>query len=155
VPVRLHHHAALVAEEELHHAVLERLEARRGAERAAKGRVLGRRERREHVPGLVQLRHDARHPREHLERRLQVVGSNVIARCGELVDHQLQPELGCLVLHDEQHLVVVARERALRAQHGLELEIVAVAHRAGEIEARAVGVLGIGHRGEDDTLVSC
>ena len=37
----------------------------------------------------------------------------------ELVDHQLHPQLGGLVLDDEQHLVVVRRARLLRReQHG-------------------------------------
>jgi general stress protein YciG len=61
---------------------------------ARKSEYSAGREGGEHVPGLVQLRHDARHAREHLERGLQVGGGDVIARRGELVDHELQPQLG-------------------------------------------------------------
>ena len=35
-------------------------------------------------------------------------------RRAQLVEHQLHPQLGGLVLDDEQHLVVVRRERVLR-----------------------------------------
>ena len=115
------------------------------AERAAERRVLGGRQRGEHVPRLVELGHDARDAREHLERRLQVVAADVVARRGELVDHELHPQLGRLVLDDEEHLVVVARERALRAEDLVEVKVVAVAHGAGEVQARAVGVRGSRH----------
>ncbi len=52
-------------------------------------------------------------------------------RCAQLVDHQLHPQLGDLMLHDEQHLVVVRRlaQRLLREQP-VELEIAAVARRS-------------------------
>ena len=56
--------------------------------------------------------------------------SRAIARDGgaQLVQHQLHPQLAGLVLDDEQHLVVVGRERLLRAEDGVELQVVAVAH---------------------------
>ena len=48
--------------------------------------------------------------------------------------HQLHPQLAGLVLHDEQHLVVVRRERLLGIQDGIELQVVAVTHAPIKIE---------------------
>ena len=72
-------------------------------------------------------------PGEHLERRLQIVRDDPRARRAQLVDHQLEPELGRLVDHDEQHLVVAVRDRALTAQQAVELEIAAVGQLAREV----------------------
>ena len=63
----------------------------------------------------------------------------------QLVDRELHPQLGGLMLHDEQHLVVVARARLLRAQHLVQAQVVAVAHGLAEVEARAVGAVGRRH----------
>ena len=90
---------------------------------------------------------NARHARQHLERRLQVVVANVVARRGELVDGELHPQLGSLVLDDEHHLVVVARARLLRPEELVQVQVIAVAHRAGEIESRALGIRCVGHGG--------
>jgi hypothetical protein len=85
-----------------------------------------------------QLLHDARHPGQHLEGLGQAVGGHVGDGRVQLVQHQLHPQLRGLVLHDEEHLVVVGRERLLRAQDGVELQVVAIAHVLGEIELGAV-----------------
>jgi hypothetical protein len=150
-PVRLHGDRILVAEEEFDHAVLVRLEAGGAAQVAAEGRVFGGRERREHVPRLVELRHDPRDAREHLECRLQVVAAHVADGGAQLVDHELHPQLGGLVLDDEQHLVVIGGARALRREQAVQSQVVPVAHLAGEIQARAVGmggwIFGVRHVG--------
>ena len=53
----------------------------------------------------------------------------------ELVQHELQPQLGGLVLDDEQQLVVVLgrAQRMLRGQQRVELEVAAVAHAVREV----------------------
>ena len=55
--------------------------------------------------------------------------AHVIDRGVELVDHQLHPELGDLMLNDEQHLVVMLglRERMLLREQALQREIARVA----------------------------
>ena len=76
VPMRVDHRALLVAEHELDQPELIRLKARRPPERTAKGRVVARREGREHVPGLDELRHDPPDSRQHLEGRLEIIGAD-------------------------------------------------------------------------------
>src|SRR5258708_25738278 len=76
--VGLHPRRVLVAEEELDHAVLERLETGGAAEIAATRGILRGRKCCQYVPRLDQPRHDASHARPHLERRLQVAGAHVI-----------------------------------------------------------------------------
>jgi hypothetical protein len=83
---------------------------------------------------MDQLLEDARHPRQHLEGLVELVRRDPALGRHQLVQHQLHPQLGGLVLHDEQHLVVRRRERALRPEQGIELQVVAVAHRMAEIE---------------------
>src|SRR4029453_6107021 len=56
----------------------------------------------------------------------------------ELMDAELQPQLGCLVDDDEQHLVVVERLRALGRKHTIELQVVPVAHRSAEAQEDAL-----------------
>ena len=85
--------------------------------------------------GRIKLR--SRDPREHLERGREPVGRDVGLGRRELVQHELDPELARLVLHDEQHLVVVGRARMLRGQDLVEVQVVAVAHVAREVELRA------------------
>ena len=63
----------------------------------------------------------------------EIVATDVFARGGQLVQAQLHPQLGRLVDDDEQHLVVLDRDRALRAQELLEPEVLAVALRLAEI----------------------
>jgi hypothetical protein len=86
---------------------------------------------------MHQLLHDAADPREHLERGAQLVGRDMADGSLQLVQHQLHPQLAGLVLHDEQHLVVVGRQRVLRAQHLVEVQVVGVAHVLREVELRA------------------
>ena len=131
--MRLQHLGVLVAEAELDHPVLPALEAAARGERGTHRRVLGRRHRRQHVPGVDQLLHDLAHPGEHLEGAVQLVGRDRGDRRLELVQQQLHPQLAHLVLDDEQHLVVRARAALLRAEHGVEMEVVAVAHVAAEV----------------------
>ena len=139
VAVRLHGDRVLVAQEELDHAVLVRLESRGAAQVAAERGVFRRSECGQHVPGLVELRHDPRHAREHLERRLKIVPAHLDGGGAKLVDDEFHPQLRGLVLHDEQHLVVVARA-ALRGQQVVQPEVVPVTHLALEIEPGAVGM---------------
>ena len=73
------------------------------------------------------------HPRQALERHGQVIGSQVELRSAQLVEHQLEPELGGLVLDDEQHLVVVrgAAHDMLGAEDLIQVQVGAV----GEIDS--------------------
>src|SRR5215469_3041600 len=90
--------AMLVAEKEFDRAILVRLKARGAAERAAEIEIFARRQGREHVPGLDELRHDARDPRQHLECGREIVGADMRHRRLELVNDELQPKLGGLML---------------------------------------------------------
>ena len=99
--------------------------------------VLGRRHRRQHVPGVDQLLHDPAHPGQHLERLRQFVARDAGDGRAQLVQHQLHPQLARLVLDDEQHLVVRRRQRVLRREHLVEVQVVAVGHVAAEVELRA------------------
>jgi hypothetical protein len=59
---------------------------------------------------------DVLDPGEPLQRGREVIGRQQRASRPQLVDQQLQPQLGGLVLDDEQQLVVLRRvaERPLR-----------------------------------------
>ena len=126
VRVELEAARVLVAQQEFDGAELERLQARRRAEHIAEFQVFGGRERLEHRPLLEELPLDLLHAREDLEAGREAVGAHMADCGGELVDHELHPELGGLVLDDEQHLVVVRRARPLRREQHLEREIAAV-----------------------------
>jgi hypothetical protein len=137
--MRVDHRALLVAEHEFDQPELIRLKARRPPERTAKGRVVARRECREHVPGLDELGHDPSHARQHLEGRLEIIGADPVAGGAQLVTDELQPQLGGLVLDDEQHLVVLSRPGTLRREELIEREVVAIAHlAAAEVDVRAL-----------------
>src|SRR5262245_13753973 len=123
----------LVAEQELDRPELVRLQPRGGAEHVAKERVLRRRERLEHRPLLEELALHLLYAREDLEAGRELIGLHVPDRRGELVDHELHPQLRGLVLDDEEHLVVVRRARPLRREQRVELEVAAVRGVGGEV----------------------
>jgi len=129
----------LVAEQELDRAVLRRLESRRTAERGPKRLVLRRRQRLEHRPLLEELLLDQLDPREDLEARVEPVCPHEPGRCLELVEHQLQPQFGRLMLDDEQHFVVPrrrargSRQRRLRTQQLIEPQIARIGQAVREI----------------------
>ena len=102
----------LVAEHELDGAELVRLQARGGPERVAELDVLRGRERLQHRPLLEELALHLLHARQDLERRFEAVGLHVGNRRAKLVQEELHPELGGLVLDDEHHFIVVRRHRA-------------------------------------------
>ena len=77
-------------------------------------------------------------PGEHLEGALQLVARDRGDRRAQLVQHQLHPQLAGLVLDDEQHLVVRAASAVLRAEHRVEVQVVAVAHVAAEVDLGAL-----------------
>ncbi len=143
VAVRFEEACVLVAAQEFDRAVLVALEARRPAETAAKRAVFAGRKRRQHVPSLHELGKDAPHARQSLEGGTRIVGRDASARAHQLVDRELHPQFARLVLDDEEKFVGIARARMLRRQDGVEIEIVAVAHLAGEIRVRVV--LGARH----------
>src|SRR3954470_11168839 len=131
--MQLHALGALVTEQELNGPELERLQPGRRSEHAAELGIFGRRERLEHRPLLEELALHLLYAREDLEAGLQAIAAHVGDGGGELVDHQLHPQLGHLVLHDEQHLVVVQRARALGGQELLEAEVAAIRRVGGEL----------------------
>src|ERR1700761_25057 len=95
----LNRRGVLVAEQEFDLAVLERLKARCVAEYAAKLHVLRRRKRFKHGPLFEELHLDKLHARENLQRRWQTIVAQMIDGRAELVDEQLHPEFGDLVLN--------------------------------------------------------
>src|SRR5688572_32042248 len=99
--------AVLAAELELEQPVLRRLETRRRAERVAKRRVFRRRQRGEHRPLIDELVLHLLHAIQDLDRPRQLVELQTLDGGVELVQDQLEPELGNLMLNDEQHLVVL------------------------------------------------
>ena len=141
VLVRREHRLLLVAERELDQPVLRGLKAGRASEGIAEARIIARRHGGEHVPRLDQLRLNSADTRQVLERGCEIVRHDQATRRIELVQRQLHPQLGGLVDDDEQHLVVRIGARLLRAEQRVELEIVAVAHCAGEIGVRRGGRL--------------
>ena len=125
----------LVAEEELDRPVLRRLEARRRAQRAAELGVLGRGERGQHRPLLDQRLLDVLDAGELLQRGREHVGGEVVARGAQLVQEELQPQLGGLVLDDEQQLVVVdgGAARLLGREQLVEVQVGGVGQVGPEI----------------------
>jgi hypothetical protein len=98
-----------VAGQKFDRAVLPGLETGRLAERVAEFRVFAGCHCAQHVPGIVELLEDARHPRQHLERRPETVFAYGEDGRADLVDGELHPEFGGLVLDDEQQLVMRVR----------------------------------------------
>ena len=101
------HGAVLTAELELEHAILRRLEPRGRAERIPERRILRRRQRRQHGPLIDELVLHLLHAIQDLDGARQLVALQAFDRGIELVQNQLEPELGDLMLDDEQHLVVL------------------------------------------------
>ena len=121
---------------------------------AAKRRVLGRRQRGQDIPRLHQLRQDARNACQHLEGGLQVVGLNALACRDEFVQHELHPQLGRLVLNDEEEFIVIAGARHLRGEDGVQLQVIPIAHRAAKIQPRAIERrVGLGGGGNGHSAV--
>ena len=139
------HPRVLVAEQELHGPVLQRLEARRVAQLAAELRVLDRGQRRQHRPLLEQLPLDVLDAGQPLQRRGHVVGADQRDRRPQLVDQQLQPQLGDLVLDDEEHLVVVVGDRVLGVEQPVQAEVAAVRHLPGKVGGDALLDLPVAH----------
>ena len=68
--------------------------------------VFGGRQRFQHRPLLEELLLDQLDAREDLEAGVETIVAHEGDRRLELVDHQLHPQLGRLMLDDEEHLVV-------------------------------------------------
>ena len=83
---------------------------RRGPARCERARIPAG-QRLEHRPLLEELALHLLHPGEDLEARDEQVGLHVLDRRGELVDHELHPQLRGLVLDDEEHLSSWCAER--------------------------------------------
>ena len=75
------------------------------------------------------------HTSHTLERVRQVVVAQVGAGLVQLVHDQLHPELGRLMLDDEQEFVGVLRvaQRTLSRKQRVEIEVAAVAHPVAEV----------------------
>ena len=150
------HLAVLVAELELDDPVLQRLEAGGGAEDVAELDVLGRRQRRQHAPLLEQLALDLLDAREPLLRGAEVVGGQARQDLVELVDDQPHPELGRLVLDDEEQLVVVlgGAQRVLGAEQPLEVEVAGVGQPSAQVAGDALLDVAAVLRGAHDSSAS-
>ena len=64
----------------------------------------------------------------------EVVGVDQRGHRVQLVEQQLQPQLGGLVLDDEQQLVVGVGPGVLRGEHGVEAEVLRVAEVVAKVE---------------------
>ena len=141
-----HHVGVLVAEEELHRPVLVALEPRARREEGPDLRVLARREGREDVPLLDELLLHVLDPGQPLEGRGQLVRGQQRPGRVQLVEEQLHPQLGHLVLDDEEQLVVLRglAARVLGREQRPEVEVVPVRHRLREVGGDALleGALG-------------
>ena len=148
----LQHGQIAIADRIFDQPVLPRLKARRLAQTVAKGGVVRGRHRAQHVPGVVQLFKDPADPGQHLERLGRAVRGNRVARGVQLMQRKAHPELRGLVLNDEQHLIMRARQQALGVENTVDLQIVAIGHAAVErhLSTLAGGVIG-GH----ETLRRC
>ena len=120
--------ASLLPSSELDRPVLVRLEARGGAEEAAELGVLAGGQGGQHRPLLGQAALDVLDPGQALERRPQLVGGELPLHRAQLVQDQLEPQLGGLVLQDEQQLVVVLghADRVLRGEDLVQMQIAPV-----------------------------
>ena len=85
-------------------------------------------QRGQHRPLLGEAALDVLDPGQALERRAQLVGGELPLHRAQLVQHQLEPQLGGLVLQDEQQLVVVLghADRVLRGQDLVQVQVLAV-----------------------------
>ena len=129
------HGGVLVAEQELDRAVLRRLEAGGLAEVVAELDVLDRGQGLEHRPLLEHLLLDGLDARQALQGGGDLVDAEQGDGRSKLVHELLEPELGDLVLNDEQHLVVMVGERLLGGEQGIEVQVA----RIGELAAQVGG----------------
>ena len=68
------------------------------------------------------------HSRQHLEGWIELAGLNLVEHTAQLVQRELHPQLGDLMDDDEEHLVVMLRDRFLRAEDTIELQVAPVGH---------------------------
>ena len=129
------HLGVLVAEQEFHEPVLQRLESGGRPQQVPELQVFARRQRFQHAPLLEQLALHLLDPREDLLHGAELVALQVRDRRAQLVDDQLEPQFRDLVLHDEQQLVVVHRlaDRLLRRQQQVQAQVTAVAQALGQV----------------------
>ena len=100
----------LVAEQEFDGAILRRLKPDDWPSIGRNAVIFRWRQRLEHRPLLEELLLDQLDPRQDLEARIELDRAvHVTNRRLQLVHHQLHPQLGGLMLDDEQHLVVPRR----------------------------------------------
>src|SRR5271168_961550 len=126
--MRPYHGAIAIADHEFDLPILPRLETRRLTKLTAKTRIFAWRHRPQNVPGVVELLENPGDAGKHLEGGLNRVTSDSPARLVDLVNRQAHPQFRNLMLHDEQHLVMRAGERLLRAENLVEMKIVAIGH---------------------------
>ena len=116
------------------------------AELVAEFQVLRGRQGGQHATLLAELGLDVPHPGEDLERRLELVAADPADARPQFVDDELHPQLGGLMLDDEEHLVVVLAERCLGTEQRVELQVARVGHLPGEIGVDAGFEFALGHR---------
>ena len=134
----LQHPLVLVAEDELDGPVLVGLEAGRVAEHAPELRVLAGRQCREDRPLVGDGAEDVLDPGQRLAGAADVVGVETAPDGAQFVQRQLQPQLRGLVLDDEERLVVVVADRALRGQQRVQRQVTAVVHPRAEVRLHTV-----------------
>jgi hypothetical protein len=85
-----------------------------------------------------ELFHDLGDAGQLLERGTQLVLRQVRHGRTQFVQQLLHPQLAGLVLHDEEHLVVIRAQRVLGIEDLVQVQVVAVAHVGAEIELGVV-----------------
>lgn len=133
MPVGLNHLGVAVTKGEFDQPIAVALKAGALPEGGAEFGIISRCERGQHIPGLDDLRLNARDAGEHLEGRLQIIGGNAGHGRGDLVVHQLHPEFGGLVHDNEQQFIMAARQWFLGIKDAVELQIIRIAHGFREI----------------------
>ncbi len=74
----------------------------------------------------------------HLERRTQIVRTDMVDRAHDFVETKLDPELRRLMNDKKQDFVVLGAEGTLTIEQFRELEIVPIGHRLAKVPVHAL-----------------
>ena len=136
MPKQGQHASVLVAQLEFQDAILRGLKTGRGSEHSAKRGVFSRCQRRKHGPLRDQLILHLFQTLQDLDASRDLVFLQTHDGRVQLVQSQLEPELGHLVLDNEQHLVVMRglAERPLGTEELVQLQQRLVPRLPGRFE---------------------
>lgn len=103
----------------------------------------------EHLPAVDHVTLNGRDPVETFDRVFNLVGLNCRDDEVRLVEDQLEPELHRLMNDDEKHLVGLVRDRDLRGEKLLDLEMPRIGQALVPLDRLA---LDLGFKGLDAIL---